>query len=282
MSEKEILKKFAQVENLLGKQSPEKALKIIARTRDALSSRQKWFLGRSYFWEQLCYKHLSEEKKALAAGGKALEIFESLGEEVEVSKVLRDMGLVYEYTRKYARAKPFLNKAIEKVSDNQAVLSFGVSISKLGQVCLKNGEVEKAKKLIPLGYNILNLSKNTFFKLTALLSYISLEIEGENYLSALEKIERAEALLKALNKEKGEVNERRLGEVYLKKSLVYMNLNNGVLSLKFFKSFAKYCLGTSEKERKFFVKGRESKNLIKYLKPMFPSEIGAILRKYSL
>lgn len=265
MEKSEILKRYNEVEKLLAQQKPHKALNVINSIRKHIPENEEWLLAKSYFWEAICYKNLLDEKKALKASNKGILLFRSIGDFVEASKMIRDQGLIYEYSEKYDKSLEKLFLSIDFLRERDIIDALGITYSRIGQVLIKKGDYYKALYYCELGFYICNEGKNLFFLLTSLLPLTMVYYKLEMYLEGLEKIRNAEDLLKDLNKRQKYRNKRREGEIYLRKALLQKGLNTPKDSFNSFKKFALICLSVKD-ERNFFLKDSELKELIYYFK----------------
>ncbi len=257
MKEKDILKSFKDVERLLALQQSNEALTVLHKIQDKLTDQHKWFLGKSYFWESLCYKHLGDSKSAEIVASKGISIFRELGDFVEVSKMQRDLGLAYEYVGKLDKSLKALTESIETLREKDVLDAAGITFSKMGQIYLKKKDIDNALYYCDLGYRVCAEGKNSFFLLTSLLPLSLVYYYLDDTEVSLMYLKQAREILKNANIRNKFQNERRLSEILLRESLCYAKEKKVEKAFKCFKEFAKLSLITPIEERSYFTKSGE-------------------------
>lgn len=265
MPNSSVLNDFKKIEELLAKQNSLSALEIVLSVRNRLNKKDKWFLGKTYFWENLCYTLIADDKKATSAAEKGIKIFQELGDFVEVSKILRDEGLAYEYAKKYDKALIKLQESIDTLRVHHVIDATGITFSKIGQIHLKKGDLDNARYYCELGYSICREGFNAFFLLTSILPLSLVYYKMGNHIAGLDLIEQAEGILKNLSKKEKFLNERRAGEISMMKALLYTGVNMFDESYESFLDFAKRCLVTTSQVRATYTKSNELKELLQVL-----------------
>lgn len=261
------------VDKLLGQQNPREGLRLIEDVQRKLGSsdiiEEKSILARTYYWEQLCWKHLSDIEKALIAHEKGIEIYRGLEDVVGQSNMLRDLGLTYEYIHQYDMAIKYLLQAIsvlDKEKPTQEILSIlGITKSKLGQIYLYKGDLENAKKHSLLGYQILLKTNHRFYQLTSLLPLIAIGIKTKNLGDQKRYIEKAENLLYELKDEHGYLNERRYVEIELFKAHMLVQEEDAENVFESFRNATRYILLTEKDERKRVIDATKINLIYEYL-----------------
>lgn len=257
MKEEDVKNVFGEVERLLGEQKPKEALVLTLRTRKRLKKNQKWFIGKTYFWENLCYKHLEDIDKSSLASKEGIKIFEELGDHIEISKILRDQGLAQEYLGNYSEALKLLNNSLSKLVENQSVDSLGITLSKIGQIYLHQNKLDKAREYCELGYKICKLGSNKFFLLTSILPLSLVYYRIGNHIAGLFLIEDAEKIEKVLFEKEEKINYRRHAEILLRKSLLQFGSNLFKESHITYLSFLKSASSGEKIGKKYFEKQQE-------------------------
>lgn len=254
---------FKKIEIHLASNSAHKALRELLILRKRINPLNIRLLAKSYFWEALCFYHLRLPLKSQKASKKGIELFESIGDYVEVSKLLRDQGLVFESNGDLNSSLVYLNESISKLRDNDVIDALGITYSKMGQVYYKKNLLTESKYYCELGYQLCKEGKNAFFLVTSILPLSKLYYKTGNYIAGLELIDEGLVLQSKIDNKNGFVNLRRKGELNLRMSLLYLEVNLISKSFSSLKIFIKNCLVT-DFERQHFVDDPDIKFLFSY------------------
>jgi tetratricopeptide (TPR) repeat protein len=274
MTEKEINTVFKRVESELANQKSKESLTILKGLRKSLTSQQEWYLGKAYFWEALCYKNLGKIDLSIISSNKGIKIFTKLNDFVEVSKLLRDQGLSYEYSGEYDLALKQLHSSVELLNKKGVIDSLGITLSKIGKIYFELKNYEKALYYNELGYSICREGNNPFFLLTSILPLLLTYYKIGNYTVGMELIAQAESLLEKISQTNGYKNMRRESELLLLKALFLTKLNKMEESFKLFLMFKNNYSNSASEDNKFFKNSYELKELLSaYLQTKFEAQI---------
>jgi tetratricopeptide (TPR) repeat protein len=191
-----------------------------------LVKRIKYTAFISYIMEGLgiCYRWLGEWNKSLKYQMEALDIGKKVGEYQQSGGAASELGELFMEMEDYAEAERYLNESnniFEKAGDTDA--QFTGTLPALSRLCLKKGEIEKAKVLVEKTYAYAAKTKNRLYISGAELLKAMLFREQKNWEQSIQHFEESLQEAKSLNAQKWYVFS--YAEILYEYGLMYLERN---------------------------------------------------------
>lgn len=172
----------------------------------------------------ICYRWLGEWDKSLKYQMEALDIGKKVGEYQQSGGVASELGELFMEMEDYAEAERYLNESnsiFEKAGDADA--QFTGTLPALSRLCLKKGEIEKAKVLVEKTYAYAAKTKNRLYISGGELLKAMLFREQKNWEQSIQHFEKSLQEAKSLNAQKWYVFS--YAEILYEYGLMYLERN---------------------------------------------------------
>ena len=204
------------------------------------------------------YKVGNFTEASLRALNDALHRYETIDDHVGVGRVLRDIGITYQYAKQYAPAKEYLERSVVALQATADMAELGISEAKVGHLLHEAGVLDKAELWIDRGIETLRSTDHWFYLSTALLHRASLQLALHHYALALAAIEESEGILRVHGGE--QVQKRRLAQVWFIKADIYKAMGEFEKASECREAGAAYAASLDEASRRYLEEQMGSEN----------------------
>jgi tetratricopeptide (TPR) repeat protein len=244
-----IEKGFKEIEKLLDTQYPHEALKVCNELISIIPEDEHWKLGRAYFWKQLCYKQTLDLKNGRIAGEKAVEQYKIVGDNVQITNVLRDTASLYEHLGKYDLSLELLNKAMDSIQSEKALQSLALCFVKKGKILSTISSDDEAEKYLVAAEKMIEVTDNDAHHLTIATHLTEYYVKVRDFQKAEEYSEKVDKLLDSLKKKTGYLNNMRYSQNELAKTFIAQSKGKYKEAIMRLRNFMKFGIRPNKKDK---------------------------------
>ena len=179
------------------------------------------------------YKIENDIKKAMPCFDHALDIANKRKDTVGVGRIYRDIGIMYDYQKRYSDGLTYLQKSVEALQTTNAVAELGITETKIGQNYLLQDKTKQAEQWLKRGLNTLEPPGHWFYIVTTLLPLAGLEYKRQRYQPMLDYLLRAKRLIDESTESDNQT--RRLIQTYGLMAHAYIGLGDKAKANNMFK-----------------------------------------------
>ncbi len=185
----------------------------------------------------VCYKIENDLEKCIPALEQAAKEYKEAGDPLGPGRVLRDIGIMYEYHERLDEAEKYLLKSQKELEsqsegeqnpgvDEQTSRNseLGITTAKLGLLYLGMGQLDKAKDYTENGLTLIRKAGHPFYELTAVGQLAGYYFAIKEYGLAQTHVEAALGLMYEHNMQDSQ--QRRMAQLWGSLAHCYLQNNN--------------------------------------------------------
>lgn len=225
---------FDQAETLRTQgQGKQAAIKYVQAAKLVVSdSNSQHLVQEAWHMAGVSYKIENDIEHAMPCFKHALEIASQRNDKVGIGRIYRDIGIMYDYQKRYSDGLPYLQKSVEVLQATDATAELGITETKIGQNYLLQDDTKQAEQWLKHGLDTLEPTSHWSYIVTTLLPLAGLEFKHQHYQNMLDYLLRAEQLINDSNEIDNQT--RRLIQIYGLMAHAYIGLGNKTKATQMF------------------------------------------------
>ncbi len=142
---------------------------------------------------------MREYQDAIDWNDRALEAFRTLGDDIEIARILNNKGEVYKITGDYTAAIQTFQEGLIVLTNSTNNRSLGYIYTNLTECQIRKGNIVAAQKTYTLAENMVSVSEDKYIKAQLAMVKGLIEHSVGNISGALKELSKAQSIMKKLD-----------------------------------------------------------------------------------